>query len=148
MPEFASTLHDPTSPEHLLPDPMILDMLETTVTAVTSQIVPISQGHGARVWQPRFEVLPMDRERPKPSSVETPKVDLKALPQRLWHAFLGPGDTFPVIISSELSAEQSKKLIDMLNEHRSALGWTIETSKVLLPNFLQYDSPRGGSHSS
>lgn len=133
VPEFASTLHDPISPEHLLSDPMILDTLNPTMTAATSQIVPIPQDHGFRMWQPRFEALPTDRERPKPSSVETPKVDLKALPQGLRYAFLGQGDTFHVIIFSDLSAEQSKKLIDMLNEHKSALGWTIGDIKGVSP---------------
>ncbi|GKU89562.1 hypothetical protein SLEP1_g3688 [Rubroshorea leprosula] len=82
-----------------------------------------------KFWQPRFEELPCEREQPKPSSLETPKVELSPLPEGLKHAFLGPGDTFPVIISSKLSAEQEEKLIHILKEHKSALGWTIADIK-------------------
>ncbi|GKV43629.1 hypothetical protein SLEP1_g50893 [Rubroshorea leprosula] len=82
-----------------------------------------------KFWQPRFEELPCEREQPKPSSRETPKVELSPLLEGLKHAFLGPGDTFPVIISSKLSAEQEEKLIHILNEHKSTLGWTIADIK-------------------
>ena len=102
VPEFASTLHDDTSLEHLLGEPETLDTLDPNLTVATSEIVPIQQSHSPRVWQPRFEELPIERERPKSSMEETPKVNLKELPQGLRHAFLGPGYTFPVIISSEL----------------------------------------------
>ena len=39
-------------------------------------------------WQPRFEELPREREKPKPSSLESPKVELSPLPKGLKHAFL------------------------------------------------------------
>ena len=54
--------------------------------------------------------------------MEAPKVELKPLPKGLKHAFLGLGDTFPVIISSILSEFQCEKLIRTLSEHKSALG--------------------------
>lgn len=51
-----------------------------------------------------------------------PKVELKPLPKGLKQAFLGSGDTFPIIISSELSESQGEKLIRTLSEYKSALG--------------------------
>ena len=84
-------------------------------------------------WQPRFEELPREREKPKPSSLESPKVELSPLPKGLKHAFLGSGNTFPVIISSELNAEQDEKLINLLREHKSALGWSIADIKGISP---------------
>ena len=40
------------------------------------------------------------------SKLKAPKVDLKPLPKGLRYAFLGPNDTYPVIINDELSDEQ------------------------------------------
>ena len=46
---------------------------------------------------------------------------------------MGPGETFPVIISSELSVEQDEKLIKLLIKHKSALGWKISDIKGISP---------------
>ncbi|XP_048493451.1 uncharacterized protein LOC104897300 [Beta vulgaris subsp. vulgaris] len=54
-----------------------------------------------------------------------PIVELKSLPEHLKYAFLGNGDTLPVIISSKLSEEQERKLIEVLKEHKEAIRWTI-----------------------
>ncbi|KAL5827957.1 hypothetical protein ACOSQ3_019799 [Xanthoceras sorbifolium] len=99
----------------------------------TSSISNDSQHKSMKFWQPRFEELPLEREKSKPSIMETPKVDLSLLPNGLKHAFLGPGNTFPVIISSELSVEQDEKLLNLLREHKSALGWTIADIKGISP---------------
>ncbi|XP_057982368.1 uncharacterized protein LOC131167588 [Malania oleifera] len=58
--------------------------------------------YGTRAWQPKFEELPEKGEKQIPSNVEAPKVELKPLPKGLKHAFLGLGDTFPIIISSKI----------------------------------------------
>ncbi|KAL5579864.1 hypothetical protein UlMin_012306 [Ulmus minor] len=92
-----------------------------------------SQGFVKKSWQPCFEELPKEREPPKPSSEEVPTPTLAPLPKGLKHAFLGPGDIFPVIISSELSDVQSDKLLDLLREHKTALGWTIADIKGISP---------------
>lgn len=65
--------------------------------------------------------------------MEAPKVELKPLPKGLKHVFLSPGDTFPIIISFELSESQCEKLIQTLTEHKSALGWTIADIKGVSP---------------
>ncbi|KAL5554300.1 hypothetical protein UlMin_041701 [Ulmus minor] len=92
-----------------------------------------SQGFVKKSWQPCFEELPKERETPKPSSEEVPTPTLAPLPKGLKHAFLGPGDIFPVIISSELNDVQSDKLLDLLREHKTALGWTIADIKGISP---------------
>ncbi|XP_075655038.1 uncharacterized protein LOC142625233 [Castanea sativa] len=43
--------------------------------------------------------------------------------------FLGDEGTLPVIISSKLSAPQEKKLVQVLKEHKTAIGWTIADIK-------------------
>ncbi|XP_068653865.1 uncharacterized protein [Aristolochia californica] len=59
--------------------------------------------------------------------LETSKVDLKPLPPTLKYAFLGPMNSLPVIITSDLSTEQEEQLIEVLQAPRDALG-----SKVIV----------------
>ncbi|XP_022846301.1 uncharacterized protein LOC111369048 [Olea europaea var. sylvestris] len=49
-------------------------------------------------WQPKFEALLERIGGKKPSSIESPRPELKQLPTGLKHVFLGLGNTFPVII--------------------------------------------------
>ncbi|XP_027164730.1 uncharacterized protein LOC113764887 [Coffea eugenioides] len=68
-----------------------------------------------------------------PSIVQAPKVELKQLPDNLKYAFLGDGDTLPVIISSKLTALEEEKLIRVLKDHKEAIGWTVADIKGLSP---------------
>ena len=68
-----------------------------------------------------------------PSSESPPKLELKPLPNTLEYAFLGEESTLPVIISSSLNDEQKGKLLDVLKEHKGALGWTIADIKCINP---------------
>ena len=115
---------------NLLHDFEFFDQEETHNVSAT---VEDSQDRKTKFWQPRFEELPQERTKPKPSNEETPKLELAQLPEGLKHAFLGVGDTFPVIISSKLNASQEKHLIDTLREHKEALGWTIADIKGINP---------------
>ncbi|CAL2259920.1 unnamed protein product [Prunus armeniaca] len=63
------------------------------------------QVQNVKKWSPTFETLP-PQVPPKPSNVEVLELELKPLPAGLKHAFLGPNDTFPVVISSELNSSQ------------------------------------------
>ena len=51
----------------------------------------------------------------------------------LKHVFLGADNTFTVIISSKINANQEQQLINMLQEHKDALGWTIADIKGISP---------------
>ena len=92
-----------------------------------------SQGFVKKSWQSCFEELPKERESLKPSFEKVPTLTLAPLPKGLKHTFLGPSDIFLVIIPSELSDVQCDKLLDLLREHKSTLGWTIADKKVLAP---------------
>ncbi|XP_075096259.1 uncharacterized protein LOC142174374 [Nicotiana tabacum] len=61
----------------------------------------------------------------KPSIIEPPQLELKPLPPYLRYKFLGSYDTLPVIISSLLNDVQVEQLLNVLKEHRQAIGWTI-----------------------
>ena len=82
--------------------------------------------------------LPLYAEKLLPSIVQAPKVELKTLPEHLKYAFLGDGETLPVIISSKLSSLQEEKLIRVLKDHRKAIGWTIADIKGISPSLCMH----------
>ncbi|KAG7952028.1 hypothetical protein I3843_12G037700 [Carya illinoinensis] len=84
-------------------------------------------------WRTRFEELPPHDVVSLPSSVQTPKLDLKPLPVDLKYVFLGQAETLPVVISSKLDEIQESKLISVLIEHKEAIGWTIADIKGISP---------------
>lgn len=51
------------------------------------------------------------------------------LPPARRYAFLGPNDTYPVIISVKLSEDQTERLLAELRVHRKAIGYTIDDIK-------------------
>ncbi|KAL4306620.1 hypothetical protein AHAS_Ahas16G0196500 [Arachis hypogaea] len=57
--------------------------------------------------------------------VEVPKLELKTLSLSLKYAYLGDNNTYPVIINSSLSEEQEGELIQVLKQHKDAIGWTL-----------------------
>ncbi|KAM2932191.1 hypothetical protein FF1_040289 [Malus domestica] len=68
-----------------------------------------------------------------PSIVQPPTLELKPLPNHLKYVFLGEDQTLPVIISSTLTAQEEDKLIRVLKEHKSAIGWTLADIKGISP---------------
>jgi hypothetical protein len=48
--------------------------------------------------------------------------------------FLGDGGTLSVIISNKLSAPQKEKLVQVLKEHKTAIGWTTTDIKGISPS--------------
>ena len=86
-----------------------------------------------------FEKL--EREEKKmvqPSIIEPPELELKPLPSHLKYTFLGSNSTLPVIISNTLTSLQEKKLLQVLSEHKTAIGWTISDIKGISPTFCQH----------
>lgn len=72
-------------------------------------------------------------------SLETPsELELKPLPDHLRYAFLNKDSKLPVIISSALSSFQEEKLIRVLREFKSAIGWTIADIKGISPFFCMH----------
>ena len=85
------------------------------------------------MWTTHFEELPLNLTVPLPSDLKTPKLELKKLPDDLKHAYLGPDETFPVIVSSALDNDQESKLLSILKKHKGALGWTLADLKGISP---------------
>jgi hypothetical protein len=54
---------------------------------------------------------------------------LKPLPDTLKYKYLDSRESLPVIISSDLDEAQEQELLNVLKEHKEAIGWTIEDIK-------------------
>ncbi|CAN6697903.1 unnamed protein product [Malus baccata var. baccata] len=68
-----------------------------------------------------------------PSVVQPSTLELKPLPSHLKYVFLGEDDTLPVIISSSLTAQEESKLVRVLKEYKTAIGWTLADIKGISP---------------
>ena len=79
-------------------------------------------------------LLTLPSEQLVPSIVQAPVIELKQLPDHLKYVFLGDGETLPVIISNKLTKDQEHRLIEVLREHKTAIGWTIADIKGISPS--------------
>ncbi|CAN6695146.1 unnamed protein product [Malus baccata var. baccata] len=68
-----------------------------------------------------------------PSVIQAPVLELKVLPDHLKYVFLGDNETLPVIVSSSLTAIEEEKLIRVLKEHKTAIGWTLADIRGISP---------------
>ncbi|XP_059650646.1 uncharacterized protein LOC132296462 [Cornus florida] len=83
----------------------------------------VASMHNTTPWKIPIEPLPQLSSKPPIPSLECPpELELKQLPSHLKYAFLGPDCTLPVIISAKLSDVQEEKLLEVLANHREAIG--------------------------
>jgi hypothetical protein len=75
---------------------------------------------------------------PVPSLKSPPKLELKPLPDKLKYAFLHINDTFLVIIASDLQKDQEDNLLEVLKEHKEAIGWTVADLKGIDPSICMH----------
>jgi hypothetical protein len=86
-----------------------------------------------------LEFAPLEsNEKEEAVVLEPPKKELKPLPDNLKYKFLGPAETLLMIIASDLLAAQEEKLLDVLREHKEAIGWTIEDIKGISPSVVMH----------
>ncbi|CAN6685874.1 unnamed protein product [Malus baccata var. baccata] len=79
------------------------------------------------------ESIPISTNKLLPSIIQAPNLELKPLPSHLKYIFLGENETLPAIISSSLTAQEEEKLLRVLKEFKSALGWTLADIKGISP---------------
>ncbi|CAN6552297.1 unnamed protein product [Malus baccata var. baccata] len=79
------------------------------------------------------ESIPISTNKLLPSIIQAPILELKPLPSHLKYIFLGGNETLPAIISSSLTAQEEEKLLRVLKEFKSALGWTLADIKSISP---------------
>ncbi|CAN6580935.1 unnamed protein product [Malus baccata var. baccata] len=81
------------------------------------------------------ESIPISTNKLLPSIIQAPILELKPLPSHLKYIFLGENETLPAIISSSLTAQEEEKLLRVLKEFKSALGWTLADIKGISPTY-------------
>ncbi|XP_022156989.1 uncharacterized protein LOC111023818 [Momordica charantia] len=74
----------------------------------------------------------------QPSVVKAPKLELKVLPSHLKYAYLGEVETLPVFIAADLAEEKECRLIEMLRNHKKAIGWTLADIKGISPSYCMH----------
>ncbi|CAN6570913.1 unnamed protein product [Malus baccata var. baccata] len=77
--------------------------------------------------------IPVSTIKLLPSVIQAPVLELKPLPDHLKYVFLGDNETLPVIVSSSLTAIEEEKLIRVLKEHKTAIGWTLADIRGISP---------------
>ncbi|XP_073152066.1 uncharacterized protein [Henckelia pumila] len=73
--------------------------------------------------------IPFSHKKLLPSALQAPKLELKSLPDHLKYIYLGYEETLPVIISKKLTEDQEERLVTVLKEHKTAIGWTLADIK-------------------
>ncbi|KAM1168276.1 hypothetical protein ACFX19_030733 [Malus domestica] len=94
-----------------------LEMAITKCIELKNQNIGAIQSHG-QIEEPN--AVPFNEE-----VVEAPTLELKPLPDHLKYVFLGNDETLPVIVSSSLTAHEEEKLVNVLREYKTAIGWTL-----------------------
>ena len=77
-------------------------------------------------------------KNPLPPEVPPPKKELKNLPPGLKYAYLGEGESLPVIINSLLTQEQEVKLLEVLGCNQKAIGWTLSNLVGISPDLCMH----------
>ncbi|XP_068649550.1 uncharacterized protein [Aristolochia californica] len=117
--------------EEAFQEDMPADHLERCIT--TSSLGALQQVTSLSNEVGRLEpmVAKIDYVNFKEKMQQTTTPELKQLPEHLRYAFLGDSYTFLVIVAASLTPEEEEKLLHMLREHRTALGWTIYDLKAM-----------------
>ena len=69
---------------------------------------------------------------------DTPILEIKPLPDSLRYEFLGPSETFPIIISSSLTSLEVSKLLEVVRTYRKAIGYSMDDLKGLSPSLCMH----------
>ncbi|XP_042394223.1 uncharacterized protein LOC121985044 [Zingiber officinale] len=70
--------------------------------------------------------------------MEQTQEELKPLPQHLKYAYLGENQQLPVIIAQNLEPDQEERLLEILRQHRKAIGWTLVDIPGISPSICMH----------
>jgi hypothetical protein len=102
---------------------------ESTLALQALQIIP----HGNV-----FVDLVLSHKKLLPSILQGPKLELKPLPDNLKYVFIGDNNTLPVIIAKGLTNAQEKKLVKLVCDHKTTIGWTLADIKGISPSMCMH----------
>ncbi|GJY88274.1 reverse transcriptase domain-containing protein [Tanacetum coccineum] len=88
----------------------------------------------------KFEKITINTDYKIKTSLEEPPTDLelKPLPGNLEYVFLEEPSFLPVIISSQLSAQNKTKLVYILKKHKEAFAWRTTNIPGICPPFCKH----------
>ncbi|RDX65082.1 Retrovirus-related Pol polyprotein, partial [Mucuna pruriens] len=67
-----------------------------------------------------------------------PSMELKPLPSHLKYAYLDKEQQLPVIIANNLHQEQEEKLLEVLRQHKKAIGWKLADLPGINPSICMH----------
>ncbi|KAI3462370.1 hypothetical protein Pfo_019033 [Paulownia fortunei] len=76
----------------------------------------------------------LDATPPVTINRKTTHFRTQTIANHLRYSFLGESSTLPIIISTALNEEQEEKLLRVLRDHKTALGWSIADIKGISPS--------------
>jgi len=76
-----------------------------------------------------FVDLVLSHKKFLPSILQAPELELKPLLDNLKYVFIGDNNTLTVIIAKGLTSAQEEKLVKLLCDHKTAIGWTLANIK-------------------
>ncbi|GKC44881.1 reverse transcriptase domain-containing protein [Tanacetum coccineum] len=90
--------------------------------------------------EPPFEKITINTDFKIKTSLEEPptNLELKPLPNNLEYVFLEEPSFLPVIISSQLSAQNKSKLVSVLKKHKEAFVWKTINILGICPSFCKH----------
>ncbi|GKB68408.1 putative nucleotidyltransferase, ribonuclease H [Tanacetum coccineum] len=90
---------------------------------------------------PKFKKITISTDYKIKTSLEEPPTDLKLkpLPDNLEYVFLEETTFLPVIISSQLSAQNKSKLVSVLKKHKEAFAWKTIDIPGICPSFCKHN---------
>ncbi|XP_042441151.1 uncharacterized protein LOC122026474 [Zingiber officinale] len=71
-------------------------------------------------------------------SIDQTQDELKSLSAHLKYAYLGENQQLPVIIAQNLEPEQESRLLEILRQHRKAIGWTLADIPGINPSICMH----------
>jgi hypothetical protein len=81
-----------------------------------------------------FVDLVLSHKKLLPSILQAPELELKPLPDNLKYVFIGDNNTLLVIIATGLTNTEEEKLVKLLSDHKTTIGWTLANIKGISPS--------------
>ncbi|RVW72073.1 Retrovirus-related Pol polyprotein from transposon 17.6 [Vitis vinifera] len=82
-------------------------------------------------WKAKEKPLPLTNDE-EANKEESPKLNLKPLPNDLKYAYLEE-DKYPMVISSKLSYQQETSLFEVIRKCKEVIGWSVSDLKGISP---------------
>ncbi|XP_042403344.1 uncharacterized protein LOC121992821 isoform X2 [Zingiber officinale] len=122
---------------------LLEEILEVEGSGSSSECVGDCLGEALPQGLPRQEELCVGDCLGEALPLGSPTVDptqeeLKPLPQHLKYAYLGENQQLPVIIAQNLEPDQEERLLEILRQHKKAIGWTLADIPGISPSICMH----------